>query len=50
MIKGKQYHFRIRLATGNIISTSQWAHDVFQAQGMLQRSYPGCIVLQVVNE
>jgi hypothetical protein len=50
MIKGKTFHFRIRLATGNIINISQWAHDPWQAQGIIQRHYPGCIVLQAVNE
>jgi hypothetical protein len=50
MTRGKTYHFRIRLPNGSIINTSQWAHDIFQAQAMLQQRYPGCIVLQVVNE
>ena len=50
MVRGKTFHFRIRLAEGNIINTSQWAHDIFQAQGMIQRRYPGCTVLQVINE
>jgi hypothetical protein len=50
MVKGKTFHFRIRLAAGNIINTSQWAHDVFPATGMIQQHYPGCVVLQVVNE
>ena len=50
MVQGKTFHFRIRLANGNIINTSQWAHDIFQAQAMLQNRYPGSVVLQVINE
>ena len=50
MVRGKTFHFRLRLRNGNIINTSQWAHDVFQAQALLQVRYPGCVVLQVVNE
>ena len=48
MVKGKTFHFRLRLR--NIINTNQWAHDVFQAQAMLQNRYPGSVVLQVINE
>ncbi len=50
MVQGKTFHFRIRLANGNIVNTSQWAHDIFQAQAMLQVRYLGCVVLQVINE
>ena len=50
MTSGKTFHFRIRLENGNIINTSQWAHDIFQAQCMISQRYPGCVVLQVVNE
>ena len=50
MVRGKTFHFRLRLANGSIINTSQWAHDIFQAQSMLQKRYPGCVVMQVVNE
>ncbi len=50
MVRGKTFHFRLRLRNGNIINTSQWAHDIFQAQGMIQQRYPGCVVLQVINE
>jgi hypothetical protein len=50
MVRGKTFHFRVRLSNGNIINTSQWAHDIFQAQAMLERRYSGCIVLKVVNE
>ena len=50
MVKGKTFHFRIRLANGSIINTSQWAHDIWQAQAMLNQRYPGYILLQVVNE
>jgi len=48
--RGKQFHFRIRLANGNIINVAQWAHDIFQAQFMIQQRYPGSVVLQVVDE
>ena len=50
MVQGKTFHFRIRLANGNIVNTSAWAHDIWQAQALLQMRYPGCVVLQVVNE
>ena len=50
MVQGKTFHFRIRLAEGNIINTSAWAHDIFQAQGMISQRYPGCVILQVINE
>lgn len=50
MVRGRTYHFRIRLASGNIINTCQWAHDIFMAQCMISQRYPGCVVLQVVNE
>ncbi len=50
MVRGKTFHFRLRLRNGSIINTSQWAHDIFQAQALLQNRYPGCVVLQVVNE
>ena len=50
MVEGKTFHFRIRLANGNIINTSQSAHDIFQAQGMLAQRYPGYVLLQVINE
>ena len=50
MVRGRTYHFRIRLASGNIINTSQLAHDIWQAQALVQVRYPGCVVLQVVNE
>ena len=50
MVQGKTFHFRIRLTSGNIINTCQWAHDIFQAQAMLNQRYPGYILLQVVNE
>ncbi len=50
MVRGKTFHFRLRLSSGNIINTSQWAHDVFQAQYMISKRYPGCVVLQVVDE
>jgi hypothetical protein len=50
MVKGKTFHFRVRLATGNIINLSQWAHDIFQAQGMVQQHYPGCVIMQVIDE
>jgi hypothetical protein len=50
MVKGKTFHFRLRLRNGSIINTSQWAHDIFQAQALLQNRYPGCVVLQVINE
>ena len=50
MVQGKTYRFRIRLTNGSIINTSQWAHDIFQAQALLNQRYPGYILLQVVNE
>jgi hypothetical protein len=50
MVRGKTCHFRLRLRNGSIINTSKWAHDIFQAQALLQNRYPGCVVLQVVNE
>jgi hypothetical protein len=50
MVRGKTFHFRLRLSNGNIINTSHWAHDIFQAQPLLQQRYPGCVGLQVVNE
>ena len=50
MVQGKTFHFRIRLTNGHIINTSQWAHDIFQAQALLNQRYPGFILLQVVNE
>ena len=50
MVRGKTFHFRIRLVNGNIINTSQWAHDIFQAQALLQKHYAGCTVLQVIDE
>ncbi len=50
MVRGKTFHFRVRLSNENIINTSQWAHDIFQAEVLLQQRYPGCVVLQVVNE
>ncbi len=49
MTSGKTFHFRLRLRNGNIINTSQWAHDIFPAQGMIQQRYPGYVVLQVIN-
>lgn len=33
-----------------MINTSQWTHDVFQAQALLSKRYPGFILLQVVDE
>lgn len=50
LTSGKTFHFRIRLANGNIVNTSQWAHDIFQAQYMISQHYPGCVIIQVVNE
>jgi hypothetical protein len=50
MVKGKTFHFRLRLRNGSIINTSQWAHDVFMAQTKIQARYAGCIILQVINE
>jgi hypothetical protein len=50
MVRGKTFHFRVRLSNGSIINTSQWAHDIFQAQALLQRRYPGYVVLQVFEE
>ena len=50
MVQGKTFHFRIRSANGSIINTSQWAHDIFQPQRLLNQRYPGYILLQVVNE
>ena len=50
MVRGKTFHFRIRLANGSIINTSQWAHDIFQAQALLQKRYADCTILQVINE
>jgi hypothetical protein len=41
---------QLRLRNGSIINTSQWAHDIFQAQGMIQQRYPGSVVLQVIDE
>jgi hypothetical protein len=50
MVQGRTFHFRLKLSNGSILNTSQWAHDIFQAQGMLQQRYPGCVVLQVMNK
>ena len=35
MTTGKTFHFRLRLRNGNIINTSQWAHDVFMAHAAI---------------
>jgi hypothetical protein len=50
MVNGKTFHFRLRLRDGSIINTSQWAHDCFTAQALLQNRYPGCVILQVIND
>ena len=50
MVQGKTFHFRIRLANGSIINTSQWAHDLWQAQALLNQHYRGYIPMQAVNE
>jgi hypothetical protein len=50
MVRGRTYRLRIRLASGNTINTSQWAHDLWQAQYLIQRRYPRGVVMQVVNE
>ena len=50
MTEGKTFHFRIRTIDGGILNVSQWAHDAWQAQCFVQRRYPGCTVMQVVDE
>ena len=46
----QDFSLQAQASNGNIINTCQWAHDIFQAQCMISQRYPGCVVLQVVNE
>jgi hypothetical protein len=50
MTAGKTFHLRIRTREGSILNVSQWAHDLWQAQYLIQRRYPRCVVMQVVVE
>ena len=37
MTKGNTFHLRIRTREGSIVNVSQWAHDLWQAEYLIQR-------------
>jgi hypothetical protein len=41
------YHFRIRTASGGIVNTSEWGHNVEHAKYRLLRRYPGALIIEM---
>ena len=41
------YHFRIRTASGGILNTSQWGHNIENAKYRLLKRYPGTSIIDM---
>ena len=41
------YHFRIRTASGGILNTSQWGHNIENAKYRLFKRYPVATIIDM---
>ena len=46
-IRPMAYHFRIRTASGGILNTSQWGHNIENAKYRLFKRYPGATIIDM---